>query len=319
MYYHVDIWRDFDGQLVLNEVNLELALISDRVLPAYRQGSPLTLGGRTVGTLDIGRIRILETDEPVNLLAGYHDETLREMGCVYTTEERNVTDQWITGPPGQANSEPTLSPPHTEPNGDARKVFVVHGRNAAAAEAMFTFLRAVGLQPLEWTQGIRATGLTTPYIGDILDKLFLEGQAVVVLFTPDDLAMLHPQFRTEVEAPYETMLTGQARPNVLFEAGMAMGRHPDQTILVELGNLRPFSDVAGRHVVRLDDTPERRQELVIRLQNAGCPVDMNAAGASWYRAGEFTSALESTSLPREKNDWRDFMMAILDRAIFPFV
>ena len=319
MYYHVDIWRAYDGRSVLSEVNLELPLISDRVLPAYRQGNPLTLGGKTVETLDIGRIRILETDERVNPMAGYHDESLREMGYVYTMEERDVTNRWITGPPGQAKTEPTPAPPNPEVVSDIRKVFVVHGRNAAAAEAMSTFLRAVGLQPLEWSQGISATGLATPYIGDILDRLFAEGQAVVVLFTPDDLAMLHPQFREDDEAPYETMLTGQARPNVLFEAGMAMGRYPDQTILVELGKLRPFSDVAGRHVIRLDDTPERRQELVVRLQNAGCPVDMNAAGAAWYRAGEFESALESASLPREKNDWRDFMMTILDRAIFPFV
>ena len=165
------------------------------------------------------------------------------------------------------------------------EVFVVHGRNAEARKALFEFLRSIGLHPLEWSEAVGATGKPAPYVGEILDSVFSRARAVVVLFTPDDEARLKEQFRADGDPPHETELTGQARPNVLFEAGMAMARHQDRTVLVELGTLRPFSDTAGRHAVRMDNSSPRRQELAQRLQAAGCAV--NLRGNDWYTAGDF--------------------------------
>ena len=85
----------------------------------------------------------------------------------------------------------------------------------------------------------------------------------MVLFTPDDEARLKEQFRGANEPPYETELYGQARPNVLFEAGMSMGRYPDRTILVELGKLFDrSSDISGIHVVRLDNSSRARHGIL---------------------------------------------------------
>ena len=165
------------------------------------------------------------------------------------------------------------------------EVFVVHGRNAEARNALYEFLRCIGLRPLEWPEAVDATGKPAPYVGDILDSVFSRAHAVVVLFTPDDEARLKEQFRTDSDPSHEAELTGQARPNVLFEAGMAMARHQERTVLVELGTLRPFSDIAGRHAVRMDNSSQRRQELAQRLEAAGCPV--NLRGVDWHSAGDF--------------------------------
>jgi len=166
---------------------------------------------------------------------------------------------------------------------DPRIVFVVHGRNLALRDSMFAFLRAIGLHPLEWSEAIRATGKTLPYVGEILEAAFSRAQAVVVLMTPDDEARLREEFLSEGDMEHERELTPQARPNVLFEAGMAMGRFADRTVLVEIGKLRPFSDVGGRHVIRMDGTGPRRQELAHRLRDAGCAVSLE--GTDWHTAG----------------------------------
>lgn len=180
----------------------------------------------------------------------------------------------------------------TEGAPDPKKVFVVHGRNQLARKALFDFLRSIGLQPLEWSQALSTSGTGTPFIGEVLDSAFSQVRAVVVLLTGDDLAMLAPFFQEPDDPDSEKRPTPQARANVLFEAGMAFGRHPSETILVQLGALRPFSDIAGRHVVRLNNSVASRQDLANRLKSAGCSIELN--GLDWHSTGDFDGSLSPT-------------------------
>jgi predicted nucleotide-binding protein len=173
-------------------------------------------------------------------------------------------------------------------------VFVVHGRNAWARDQVFSFLRAVGLKPLEWNQALRLVRKGSPYVGEILEAAFREAAAVVVLLTPDDETRLRSQFLKSADPSFEGRLTGQARPNVLFEAGMAFGKEPNSTVLVQIGKVRPFSDVGGRHVVHLSNRPTSRQEFVTKLANAGCNVD--TTGADWFSVGDFVEAPSNQAL-----------------------
>ena len=214
----------------------------------------------------------------------------------------DVTDEFITVAPGSEPQEPQAPLSRFEEAGspaDTRTVFVVHGRNERARAAMFAFLRSIGLHPLEWSEAVQATGNPIPYVGEILETAFATAQAVLVLFTPDDEARLRDVFRATGDPPHETELTGQARPNVLFEAGMAMGRSQERTVLVELGSVRPFSDIAGRHMIRIDNSSPRRQELAQRLQAAGCAVSLE--GTDWHSVGDFDAALDQNP-PKPQQD-----------------
>ena len=171
---------------------------------------------------------------------------------------------------------------------DSKKVFVVHGRNENARAAMFTFLRSIGLEPIEWIEAIKLTGKAAPYIGEVLDVAFSHAQAIVILLTGDDLARLGNKFTNPGEVDEE--LTPQARPNVLFEAGLAFGRNPDRTILVQLGSTRPISDLAGRHSIIIDNSSKKRQELASRLITAGCGVQIEHR-TDWHTTGNFDKGI----------------------------
>ena len=258
-----------------------------RFLIPYRMGKSLIINGRTITLDDLERIRIFETEQNLGRNAQVDWRTIPD-----------VTSKFITEPPG-LTLETTVGIGQTlQPPAGAREIFVVHGRNLAARDALFEFLWSIDLHPLEWAEAVSATGKPSPYIGEILDAAFSRAHAVVVLFTPDDEARLREEFRVTGDPPHETELSGQARPNVLFEAGMAMSRSEDRTILVEIGVLRPFSDVAGRHVIRFDGSTPRRQELAQRLEIAGCPV--NWSGTSWHSAGDFDAVIESLVLERSR-------------------
>jgi hypothetical protein len=177
---------------------------------------------------------------------------------------------------------------------DPRKVFVIYGRNVAAKEAMFTFLSALGLRPIEWEQAVRATGAAAPYIGQILDAAFKEAAAVVAVLTGDDEARLRNQFLSKNDPDYERDLAPQARANVIFETGAALAFHPERTIVVEIGEIRPFSDVLGRHVVHMDGSGEQRNSIANRLSTAGCVVDKT--GDRWLSAGDFAAAINASEV-----------------------
>jgi hypothetical protein len=177
-------------------------------------------------------------------------------------------------------------PEDTVPAPDPTAVFVVHGRDNAAKQAMWEFLIDLGLHPLDWEDDLVAhTGQGTPFVGEILDTAFARAQAVVVLLTPDDTVRLHPDLVRPGEHSYETEQSCQPRPNVLFEAGMAFGYCPSRTILVDIGRLRPVTDLGGRHTVRLG-TDETLRALARRLETAGCLIDRS--GDAWLDVTRFS-------------------------------
>jgi predicted nucleotide-binding protein len=163
----------------------------------------------------------------------------------------------------------------------SNNVMVVHGRNMQVRDSMFAFLRALKLNPIEFSHGVKATRRGAPGTLEVVDAMFKAAAAVVVVLTPDDEARLKTEFRKSSDPTYEKNLTGQPRANVLFEAGRAFGSHPDDTILVQVGSIRPFSDAAGLHVVHLGDGPEGLSELATRLETAGCAVDRT--GQDWLK------------------------------------
>lgn len=168
--------------------------------------------------------------------------------------------------------------------GLTKKVMVVYGRNQALRDSMFGFLRALKLDPIEWSEAVRATGKASPYVGEILDAAFKMAQAVVVLLSPDESVQLRRELCAD-DDEFARERGFQPRANVLIEAGLALARAEDRTLLVKVGTVNIASDIHGRHVVTMDSSAERRNELAQRLKTAGCEPE--TGNGDWLRTGNF--------------------------------
>ena len=292
-YWHVIVVptnkRRKEGWSETVALDKDRAWVEARILEPRRRGLSFALKGATFDWTDVERVKITVSETPATaeiprIEAEWRNSPVVVMGAdsewSAANEQTDVTDELINGPPGTATE---VGPAPARVNSKA--VMVVYGRDGDARRAMFDFLRALRLEPQEWGKLIEQTGKATPYIGEVLEKAFEDAAAVVVLLTPDDEARLRKGLQGSEEPEHERELSPQGRPNVLFEAGMAFGIHPDRTVFVELGKLRPFSDVGGRHVVRLDGTANPLREIARRLKAAGC--DLDESGDDWAAPERF--------------------------------
>jgi predicted nucleotide-binding protein len=258
--------------------------IEERIAAPRREGRDIFIDGQVFTWDSIDKILITETEETSEQLIPQihaHRQGKRSVGWLsdrwyVASDGRDVTERFITGPPGtgpraDASKATTFA-------GNRKAVMVIYGHDKPANDALFSWLRAIGLQPREWTQLIRASGSASPFIGEVLDKALRDVQAVIAFFTPDE-------YVTAVGAG-QGPGRRQARPNVLIEAGMALITHPTRTIIAVLGDQELPTDLAGRHYVRLSHTDvEPLNDLAGRLGDAGCDIDLS--GSDWLHSSRF--------------------------------
>ncbi|MEH1014768.1 TIR domain-containing protein [Micromonospora sp. CPCC 206060] len=196
---------------------------------------------------------------------------------------------------GSAPAPATGGAGRTARSPDPRDVFVIHGRDEQARKVWWGFLQALDLHPVDREESIRRTGSASPYRGEVIAGAFPHVQATVVLLTPDDVVRLHPHLGDSDDPEYEARPTGQARPDVLFEAGMAFALHPDRTVVIGIGHLRPFPDIEGRDVIRFDGSARTLKRIAERLRTAGCAVRDD--GDDWLDTGRFAGLGARTRRP----------------------
>jgi len=270
-----------------------LALINKRLLDAIADKQGITTKGVYPQITKVVQETFLERDLAALVLATRHRININK----YSTpvQRSAIRGHLANSNNNHASPGPAAAVPKAAPRkgGNMRKakktlgnsVFVVHGRDAGLRKSMFDFLRSLDLNPMEWEQAVHQAKGNNPDVGNIIDTAMARVQAVVVMFSPDEMAHLKEQFWSEGDKVGDGKLAGQARPNVIFEAGLALGAHPEKTVIVQVGKVRPFSDIAGKHLVKLSDAVTTRNDLASRLAKIGCEV--NRVGSDWTTAGNF--------------------------------
>jgi predicted nucleotide-binding protein len=159
--------------------------------------------------------------------------------------------------------EEAVPPPagHTAPPRDLSKVFVVHGHDGGAREAVARFLEQVELQAII-LQEQPDQGLT------IIEKFETYASQVgfaVVLLTPDDLG-------GPTTAPEQT---SRARQNVIFELGYFAGKlGRGRACLMRKGVVEIPSDLHGVIYTDMDAADGWKLKLARELKAAGLQFDL---------------------------------------------
>lgn len=189
----------------------------------------------------------------------------------------------------------------------SKTVFIIHGRDLAARDALSRFLKALRLQVLDFQTIADQLG-PSPFIADVVFRGIEIADAVIALFTPDEHAALYENSDADgtMSGPIEHRW--QARPNVIFEAGVALGTRPNQTILATLGSdVALFSDVNGKHFVRLDD-PDGKSQLWNRLKHI-----LFTDGSPETKRGASMAAKSLAALVRKRWDYHDEVYLLANR------
>ena len=146
----------------------------------------------------------------------------------------------------------------------SRKVFVVHGHDDGAREAVARFLERLELEAIILFEQ-PDQGLT------VIEKFEIHASSVsfaVVLMTPDDLGGSASSIDHQE----------RARQNVIFELGYFVGKlGRGRAMLLRKGKIEMPSDLAGVIYSELDSADGWKLKLVRELKAAGFTVDANRA------------------------------------------
>ncbi len=200
---------------------------------------------------------------PVNVTPVWRDETIDARRYVAEGKQQAISllSQAVRG----LEEEIELAPPAPQPlptsatrPKPSRKVFIVHGHDEGAREAVARFLTDIDFQPIILhEQASQNRTVKVEHHGDV-------GFAVVLL-TPDDIG-----------GPKDGEQRPRARQNVILELGYFIGRlGRERVCALKRGDLEIPSDFGGVVYETFDASGGWKQALGKELRAAGYEIDWN--------------------------------------------
>jgi predicted nucleotide-binding protein len=214
----------------------------ERFLQQYEEDR-IVFRGKSFSSNQINRIKIFEHDATAEQLRDRANSALRSLASqgistmMVDTDMKaahygnDVTDQYITRPPGYKTKERKLI------LGDQQEVFVVHGHDRSLKVDVERFLYSVGLKPIVLHRQVNA--------GNTVIEKFEENANVkyaFILLTPDDLGCADAEYQQDIT---RENLQHRARQNVIFEWGFFTAKLGRRNVCVLNKGVEVPSDLAG--------------------------------------------------------------------------
>ena len=285
-YYHVLI-ESYESSKPYYELDkTDLSEIKDEFIIPYLKGEQFIFDGYFLDKSKVKRILIKESACTSQMYADalnkeYPDAPLYfEREDIVSDEDKYTTD--ITGrivkecrsllQGATSKSEtPTVTKPKVPM--DKSKVFIVHGHDNAAKEAVARFIEKIGLEAIILHEQA-SVGNT------IIEKIEANSNVGfgIVLYTPCDLGASQEK---------KDQLKPRARQNVIFEHGYLIGKigRKNVSALVK-GDVETPNDISGVVYIKMDEADSWKYAVGKEMKACGYDVSTRYRGSSFAQGWE---------------------------------
>jgi len=271
-YYHILIQVQASEKKHFELDETDLSEIKEDIIIPYLKGEQFLFDGYTFDKEKIQRILIKESNRsskeyaeeknrnlnPNIPLCFFPHDIVEDDECTTDITKRTIRECKEEATPKSADSLPNKPKAPI----DKSKVFIVHGHDNAAKEAVARFIEKIGLQAIILHEQA-SSGQT------IIEKIEANSNVGfgIVLYTPCDLGA--PQEQKENLKP-------RARQNVVFEHGYLIGKIGRKNVCALVkGDIETPNDISGVVYIKMDEGDSWKSAVAREMKACDYEVDLN--------------------------------------------
>ena len=275
LYYHVRIMTTSSKDPYYEWDKTDLSEIKKRIVIPSLKEERVRFSKQFFPASEIRSIVIVESELTVkayraDLQKKYPNSSLLWTSPFIFNEDessvRNISDRVFKECKSQlqeitSKSEaPTPNKPQTPM--DKSKVFIVHGHDDAAKEAVARFVEKIGFEAIILHEQA-SSGKT------IIEKIeeYTNVGFGIVLYTPCDVGALQGQEKDDLKP--------RARQNVVFEHGYLIGKIGRENVCALVkGNIETPNDISGVVYIKMEGEKEWKYKVADEMKESGYNVDL---------------------------------------------
>ena len=253
----------------------DLSEIKEEIVIPYIKGEQFMFDGYFLDKSKVKRIIIGESKYTSKEYVTMEEADLPDGICVIISRQEIVTNADYTKDITRSilkecksllqeatTKSEALAPNKPKAPMDKSKVFIVHGHDNAAKQAVARFVEKIGFEAIILHEQA-SSGKT------IIEKIEANSNVgfAIVLYTPCDLG------RSKEE---EDQLKPRARQNVIFEHGYLIGKigRKNVSALVK-GDVETPNDISGVVYIKMDEADSWKYAVGKEMKACGYDVDLN--------------------------------------------
>ncbi len=274
-YYHLLIVTYDFGRMYYELDKINLSEIKEEIVIPFLKGERFLFDGYFFEKAEVERIVIKESAYTSQMYADALNKVYSD-GPAYLKREDIVSDKdeyttditrrifkecrsLLQGATSKSEA-PTVTKPKTPM--DKSKVFIVHGHDGEAKQAVARFVEKIGLEAIILHEQANS-GKT------IIEKIEANSNVGfgIVLYTPCD------EGRPKGE---EDQLKPRARQNVVFEHGYLIGKIGRKNVCALVkGDIEKPNDISGVVYIKMDEADSWKYAVGKEMKACGYDVDLN--------------------------------------------